>query len=161
MYQICNDFYCSIKKWMKFGQKRIFWLILRGFLFTLSGTLWVTSQDLAIWKNLLRNVFVVSFFSIAYVVVKLKTFRCFRIDSASMKWSLFGFFLGSYSPKYCFNFLQFCPEVVSNKIQSVWKILQNFAFWLKLDAPKVYSLGSIWDPIYRQKTKRIALRSIR
>ena len=83
----------------------------RLFLFMPSYTLWVTSQNFAKWKTLLRYISVVNFISIAFVVVKLKIFKVFRIDSAFMKWSLLG----------------------------GWKILQNFEFRLKWNsnwAPK-------------------------
>ena len=43
-------------------------------------------------KDLLRNIYAVSFIIIAYVVAKLKFFKVSCIDSASMKWRLFGFF---------------------------------------------------------------------
>ena len=58
------------------------------FLFILFYILWVTPQDSAKWKTLLRYIFVVSFISIALVVVKLKILKAFHIDSVSMKWPL-------------------------------------------------------------------------
>ena len=73
-------------------KKLIFWLILRGFLYISSDTLWVTPQDFAKLKTLLRYIFVVSFISITYVVLKLKIFKVFWINSASMQW----FFLGVF-----------------------------------------------------------------
>ena len=36
------------------------------------------------------------------------------------------------------------------------KSLSKFAFWLKWDAPKVYSFGPFSDPIYRRTSKNIA-----
>ena len=77
---------------------------------------------------------------------------CFKIHEMVPFWR----FLGPYFPKYCSILLKFSPELVSNKINTVWKILQNFAFWLKWDAPKVYSFGPFWAPIYCRKTKNIA-----
>ena len=77
-------------------KKLIFWLILRGFLYISSDTLWVTPQDFAKLKTLLRYIFVVSFISITYVVLKLKIFKVFWINSASMQWfflSVFGLLL--------------------------------------------------------------------
>ena len=35
----------------KWAKKFIFWLILKGFLFMLSDTLWVTPQDFVGWKT--------------------------------------------------------------------------------------------------------------
>ena len=49
-------------------------------------------------KDLLRNIYAVSFIIIAYVVAKLKFFKVSCIDSASMKWRLFGFFLALIPP---------------------------------------------------------------
>ena len=67
----------------------------------------------------LRYISVVSFIRIAYVVVKLKTFKVFCIDSASIKWNLFGIFW-TLSPKYCFILIK-PPEVVSNKKSAVFE----------------------------------------
>ena len=39
-------------------------------------------------------------------------------------------FLGSYSPKHCLILLKLWPDVVSNKKNSFWKILQNLEFLL-------------------------------
>ena len=71
------------------GQKAEFLLILKVFTFIPSYTLWVTPQDFTNWKTLLRYISVVSFISIAFMVVKLKIFKVFRIDLAFMKWPLF------------------------------------------------------------------------
>ena len=126
MHQICLGCYWSIEKWSKLGYKLTFWLILRVFLFTSSYTLWVTPQDFSKWKTLLRYISAVSFINIAYAVVELKSFKVFRINSAT----LFGFcglmkpfwsFLDSYSPKYCSILLKFWPEVASNKTNTVFE----------------------------------------
>ena len=70
-----TGFFWSIDKWLKLSQKiDFFWLILIIFLFKPSYTLWVTSQGFAKWKTSLRYKSVVSFISIAYVVVELKIF---------------------------------------------------------------------------------------
>ena len=117
----------------------------------LSYTLWVALQNFAKWKTLLRYISVVSFISIAFVVVKLKTFKFFRIDSVSIKWPLLGGVLGPYSPKYCLILLKFWPEVIFHEGKySAWKILQNFEFWFKWNTPKVYSFGPFWVPIYKK-----------
>ena len=50
-------------------------------------------------KDLLRNIYAVSFIIIAYVVAKLKFFKVSCIDSASMKWRLFGFFFWLLFPQ--------------------------------------------------------------
>ena len=42
-------------------------------------------QDFAKWKALLRYMFVVSFISLAFVIVKLKFSKVFCITSESMK----------------------------------------------------------------------------
>ena len=59
-------------KWSKLRRKLYFLLILWVFLLKPSYTLWITPQDFAKWKTLLRYISVVSFISVAYVVVKLK-----------------------------------------------------------------------------------------
>ena len=72
-----------------------------SFLFTSYYTLWIATQDFAKWQTSLYwwNWPVVSFISIAYVVVKLKIFKVSCIDSASIKWPFFGFF-DPYSPMF-------------------------------------------------------------
>ena len=68
-------FFWSIDKWLKLSQKiDSFWFILIIFLFKTSYTLWVTSQGFAKWETSLRYKSVLSFISIAYVVVELKIF---------------------------------------------------------------------------------------
>ena len=59
---------------------------MRGFWFTPSYALWVTPQSSAKLSILWRYIIVVSFISVAFVVVKLKIFKCFRGNAASMKW---------------------------------------------------------------------------
>ena len=49
-------------------------------------------------KDLIKIHIRVSFISIAYVVVKIKIFKVFRIDSAFL-----GGFFGPYSPKMFFD----------------------------------------------------------
>ena len=126
MHQICLGCYWSIEKWSKLDYKLTFWLILRVFLFTPSYTLWVTPQDFSKWKTLLRYISVVSFINIAYAVVELKSFKVFRINSATRFgfWGLmkpFWGFLDSYSPNYCSILLKFWPEVASNKTNTVFE----------------------------------------
>ena len=82
----------------------------------------------------------VSFISIAYVVVNW--FFC--IDSASMKWLLFGIFWALTLPNIvwsCWNFdfnFDFNFEAVSNKKNSAWKILQSLGFWFKWNVVSVH-----------------------
>ena len=130
------------------GQKIDFLTHFGRVLFTPSNTLWVTPQDFIKWKTLWRYILVVNFVSIAYVVGKL---------GLGLPLSVF---LGSYFPKYCSILLKFWPEVVSNKTNTAWTILQNFAFWLKWTTPNVYSFGPFWGPIYCQKIKNIAKTQI-
>ena len=63
-----------LKNGQNWGKKLIFWLILWVCLFMPSYTLWITPQDFAKWKTLLRYISVVSIISIAYEVVKLFEF---------------------------------------------------------------------------------------
>ena len=146
MHQICLCCYWSIEKWSKSGYKLTFWLILRVFLFTPSYTLWVTPQDFSKWKTLLRYISAVSFINIAYAVVELKSFKVFRINSATLFgfWGLMKPFWGfwdSYSPKYCSILLKFWPEVASIRqtqclknpsklwILAQMKRMQSSQFW--------------------------------
>ena len=74
-------------------KKLIFWLILRGFLFTLAYTLRVTLKFLAKLKFLSRYIILVSFISIAVVVVKLKIFKVFLLIQHPRNdpfWGVFG-----------------------------------------------------------------------
>ena len=147
MHHICYSFYRNIKKWSKLGQKKCFFVMFYC-------TLWVMPQNFSKWKTLLRYIYVLSVINIAFVEIKnfQSLLYCFKIHEMFPFWR----FLGPYFPKYCSILLKFSPELVSNKINTVWKILQNFAFWLKWDAPKVYSFGPFWSPIYCRKTKNIA-----
>ena len=83
----------------------IFWLILRGFWFMPSYALWFTPQSSAKLNVLWRCIIVVSFISVAFVVVKLYIFKC----SASINWPLLGGFW-ALSPanmtRVCWNFNQ-------------------------------------------------------
>ena len=55
------------------------------------------ASDIYLYQfTLLRYISVVSFINIAFVVVKLKIFKIFHIDSAAMKWSLFRGGFGPY-----------------------------------------------------------------
>ena len=53
----------------------------------------------------------VSFIRVVFVGVKLKIFKCFCGDAASMKWLLFWGVLGRFSPKYGSSLLKFQLEV--------------------------------------------------
>ena len=98
-------FYWSIKKEMiKIGLKNFLVHFVRFFIYVL----------LHLMSYPPRYISLVSFISIAFVVVKLKYFKVFYIDSASMKCN-FWVFLGPYSPKYCSVLLKVWPGVVSNK----------------------------------------------
>ena len=156
MNQIYYCFYWSIYKWLKLGKKILFFCSFWVFLFTLSYSLWVTPQHFPKWKTLLRYISVVSFISIACVVVKLKILKAFRIDSSSMKWPLFRVFWVVTSPKYCSILLIFWPEVVFNKTNAVFgkpfKILNFGSNRTHLSL----KLCLFWDSIYRRKTKNIS-----
>ena len=109
---------------------------------------WDTPQGFANWKTLLR-----------YICGKFHQYNLnvhfflywFNILEMAPFWN----FLGPCSPKYCLVLLKFWPEVVYNKKNSVWKILQNLEFWLKCSAIKVNYFGPYWGPIYYWKTKNI------
>ena len=68
-------------------------------------------------KDLINIYICGKFCSIAYVVGTLKIFRVSCIDSASMKWPLFGFFC-SCSPNYC-SILQNFDQSLSIKTNTL------------------------------------------
>ena len=104
-------FYWSIKKEMiKIGLKNFLVHFVRFFIYVL----------LHLMSYHPRYISLVSFISIAFVVVKLKYFKVFYIDSASMKWAIFGFFWALTLP----NIVQFCWRFDQGwSPVSVWKIL--------------------------------------
>ena len=71
----------------------IFWLILRfSFVYALFHPTSYTSRFCQVKYRTKIYISVVSFISIANMLVKLKVLKVLRIDSASMKLPLFGFF---------------------------------------------------------------------
>ena len=71
----------------------IFWLILRFyFVYALFHPTSYTSRFCQVKYRTKIYISVVSFISIANMLVKLKVLKVLRIDSASMKLPLFGFF---------------------------------------------------------------------
>ena len=103
-------------------------------------------QDFGKWKNILRYISVISFISIAFAVLKLKTFRVFRIDSASIKGSLFKGFWVLLS-QILFNFAEILTRgslpirqtQCLKKLSKIWILIQmgrtqNLQFWSSLGA---------------------------
>ena len=87
----------------------IFWLFFSGFCFTLSYTLWVIPQSSANLNFLWRYIIVVSFISVAFVVIKLYMFKFFCGGAALMKWPfLRGFWAltPANMSQICWNFNQ-------------------------------------------------------
>ena len=120
MYQIGYSFYWSIKRWSKLGPK-YFWLILRVFLFMPSCTLWVISPKV-LPNERAGEISVASSISIEFLVMKLKIFTVFCIDSTCNEWNgPFLVLLGPCSPRYCSILLKFWPEVFSNKTNWVFE----------------------------------------
>ena len=113
----------------------IFWLILRGFLFTPSYALWVTPQFSTKLNVLWRYIIVGSFISVAFLVVKLKFFKCFYGDAASMKWPLLeGFW--AVSPA---NMTQVCWNFDQKNIFHKTKTVSEQSFKIKsLSGNKMY-----------------------
>ena len=129
MHQICCSFYWNLRKLSKLDQKADFLAHFdRFFLFMRSYTLWVTTQRFGKWKNLLRYISVVSFINIAFVIVMLKIFKLFHIDSAAMKWSLFrGFWI--LLPQILFDLAEILTRVSLPKRQT--QCLKNSSkFWI-------------------------------
>ena len=96
----------NVPNWAK---KLIFDSFWEVFFMLIECNLWVMPLDFANWKTLLRYISVVSFVSIAFMIGKLKVFKVFRIDSASMKWPLFRVFwvlIPRNIAWFCWNFYQ-------------------------------------------------------
>ena len=79
--------------------------------------------------------------------MKLKIFKFFCIDSASVK---------SSPPNFAWSCLALWPELVSDEKNSIWEILQNLEFWHNWNAVNVYIFGPYRGPIYCWKTKIFA-----
>ena len=97
------------------AEKPIFWLFLRDFLTTPSYSLRVTPQFFAKSKVLWWYIIMVSFISLAFVVPKLKIFKCFHGNCSSHKMGPSWVFLGPFFPKYSSNLSKFGPEVAHHK----------------------------------------------
>ena len=83
---------------------------------------------------------------------------CFLCWFSIHEMAPFWYFLDPYSPKYCLILLKLLPEVVSNKINTVWKILPNLDFWIKWNAVK-FHIGAqftVGKPKILLKTKIFA-----
>ena len=157
MHQICYVFYWSIKKLSKLAQKAdCFGSVWEFFVYALLHPISYTPRFCQM-KDLIEICICGKLNQYSISGCEVKNFlKAFCVDSVSMKWPLWGV-LGPYSPKYCSVLLIFWPEVIfQSKKHSVWKILQNFKFWLKWNAPKIYSFGPFWGPSYHRKTKNIA-----
>ena len=122
---VCNFYHWQDAKWciryvtvfiepLRNGEncakKLIFWVILWVFLCTPSSTLWITLQDFAKWKTFLIYIYICDKFHHYRICgSEIKNFQSFLINSASMKWPLFGYFLAPISPnivRSCWNFKQ-------------------------------------------------------
>ena len=154
MYQIGYSFYWSIKRWSKLGPK-YFWLILRVFLFMPSCTLWVISPKV-LPNERAGEISVASSISIEFLVMKLKIFTVFCIDSTCNEMVPFWFFWALAPPNIvqsCWNFDQrysLIRQTECLKNPSKFRILASWK------APKVYIFVPFWGPMYRWKTKNIA-----
>ena len=154
MYQIGYSFYWSIKRWSKLGPK-YFWLILRVFLFMPSCTLWVISPKV-LPNERAGEISVASSISIEFLVMKLKIFTVFCIDSTCNEMVPFWFFWALAPPdivQSCWNFDQrysLIRQTECLKNPSKFRILASWK------APKVYIFVPFWGPMYRWKTKNIA-----
>ena len=90
-------FIVALRIGRNWATKLIFWLILRFCFYALLHPMRYTP----------RYILVVSFFSIAYVILKLKMFKIFCIDSASIKWTLFRIFWALTPPNIVWSCWKF------------------------------------------------------
>ena len=119
MHQECGGFYFILKKHLELSQKTDFLAHFERFLvYALLRPVSYTPIFCQIKCLMGRYIIVVSFISVAFVAVKLKIFKCFRGDAASMKWPLLGGFW-ALSLTYGSSLLKFRPEVVSHKTKTV------------------------------------------
>ena len=109
MHQAYDYFHFILKKHLKLSQKFDFLahferFLVYAFLHPMSYT-----PIFCQIKRLMKVHIVVSFISVAFLVVKFYIFKCFHGDAASMKWPLLGGFW-SLSPadmtQVCWNFDQ-------------------------------------------------------
>ena len=121
MHQICERFYFIVSKWIKISQKTVFWLILKGFLGTLSYALWVTPQFLCQMKNLMKIYNCGKFHLYSICGSKVINFQMFSWWWSIYEMTTFGWFLGPFSPKHGYNLLKFWPEVVYYEKKSFCK----------------------------------------
>ena len=119
-------------KWSKLGQKNDFFGSFWQF-FCLRPRI---PQDFVNWKTLLRYI-CRKFHQYSNCSCEIKNFQSFLYWFSIHEMAPFWDFLDPYSPKYCLILLKLWPEVVSNKINTVWKLLPNLEFWLKWNAVKV------------------------
>ena len=108
-------------------------------------------------ENLIKiYIFVISFISIAYVVVKFKKFKVCCIDSVPMKMTRLGDFLGLHSSKYCLILLKLWPEVISNKKNTMFgkpfKILNFGSNGMQLNFTVLVHFGAKFTA---RKTKKL------
>ena len=100
-----------LRNGQNWAKRMIFWLILRGFLFTLSYTQQVKLQDFANLKTLWRYIFVVRVSSVYHMWLRGLKFSKFLNRFSIMKWPLFWIFR-PYSPKYCLILQKFRLEAL-------------------------------------------------
>ena len=151
MHQEYHSFHFILKKHLKLSQKLIFWLILRGFWFTPSYRLWVKLQSSAKLNFLWWYIIVVSFISVAFVVVKLNIFKW----SASINWSLLGGGFWALSPtnmtQVCWNsdqrYVFHKTETVSEQSFKVKCLSRNKTY------PKLMVLDHFWAQFFSSKPK--------
>ena len=80
------------------AKQQILMLIFKGFLFTASYTMWVAPQFFAYWKVPWRYIMLVSFMSIAFVVVQVIFSKVF-VAAESWILAVSGWFSKDYSSK--------------------------------------------------------------
>ena len=128
----------------------IFWLILRGFWFTPSYALWVTPQSSAKLNVLWRYIIVVSFISVAFVVVKLYIFKC----SASINWPL----LRSFWALSLANVTRVCSNFNQRYVFHMTKTVSEQSFKIRCLSrnktyPKLIILVHFWTQFTPRKPK--------
>ena len=121
---------------IKLSQKNEF-LTLIAFRFTLS------------W----RYIIVVSFISIASVIIKLK-FQSFAYRFSIHETSLFGRFLGPYSPKM----VQYCRHSLANK-NTVWKKIFRVQLFMEKGRTQSSTFGPTSTPLFLLKMAKIEKKS--
>ena len=154
MHQACDSFHFILKKAWNCAKKTIFWLILRGFWFTTFYALWVTPQSLSKLNTSWRYIIVVRFICVAFVVVKLWSFKCFLGNAASTKRLLLGD-SWPFLPQIWLEFAEISTRSSLIKKRQPLNNLSKLSVKAEMRHIQKWWFWSILGPIYPRETENI------